>query len=72
VACFGSVGRCAGRIVLRDRKGRLGSAPIDVAAGSTRTVRVPLARRVRKGFKGTVTTLQPGGFVRATLALRRA
>jgi len=72
VACFGSVGRCVGRIVLRDRKGRLGSAPVDIAADSTRTVRVPLGRRVRKGFKGTVTTLQPGGFVKATLALRRA
>jgi len=71
VGCFGSVGRCAGRLVLRDRRGRLGTAAVDIAAGSTRTVRVPLARRPRKGFRGTVTTLQPGGYVKATLRLRR-
>jgi pimeloyl-ACP methyl ester carboxylesterase len=72
VACFGTIGRCVGRIVLRDRRGRLGSAPIDIAAGGTRTVRVPLGRSPRAGFKGTVTTLQPGGFVKATLKLRRS
>jgi pimeloyl-ACP methyl ester carboxylesterase len=71
VGCFGTVGRCAGRLVLRDRRGRLGSAPVDIAAGATRTVRVPLDRRPRRGFRGTVTTLQPGGFVKATLPLRR-
>jgi triacylglycerol lipase len=72
VGCFGgSVGRCVGRLVLRDRRGRLGSAPVDIAAGATRTVRVPLDRRPRHGFRGTVTTLQPGGFVKATLPLRR-
>jgi pimeloyl-ACP methyl ester carboxylesterase len=72
VGCFGSVGRCAGRLVLRDRRGRLGSAPVDIAAGATRTLRVPLARTPRKGFRGTVTTLQPGGYVKATLKLRRS
>jgi pimeloyl-ACP methyl ester carboxylesterase len=71
IGCFGTVGRCAGRLVLRDRRGRLASAPVDIAAGATRTVRVPLSRRARKGFRGTVTTLQPGGYVRATLPLRR-
>ena len=72
VACFGDVGRCTGRLVLKDRSGRLGSARVDVAASTARTIRVPLGRRVRKGFKGTVTTLQPGGFVKTTLALRRS
>jgi pimeloyl-ACP methyl ester carboxylesterase len=70
LSCIGSVGRCAGRLVLRDRRGRLGSAPIDIAAGRSRTVRVPLARAVRRGFRGTVTTLQPGGYVKTTLRLR--
>jgi len=71
VGCFGSFGRCAGRLVLRDRRGRLGTAPVDVAAGATRTIRVPLARGPRRGFRGTVTTLQPGGYVKASLRLRR-
>jgi pimeloyl-ACP methyl ester carboxylesterase len=69
--CIGAVGRCAGRLVLRDRRGRLGSAPVDIAAGTTRTVRVPLSRAPRRGLKGTVTTLQPGGYVKASLRLRR-
>jgi pimeloyl-ACP methyl ester carboxylesterase len=72
VSCIGSVGRCAGRLVLRDRRGRLGSAPVDIAAGRAKTVHVPLGRTPRKGLKGTVTTLQPGGFVKATLRLRRS
>ena len=71
VGCFGSVGRCAGRLVLRDRRGRLGRVPVDIAVGTTRTLDVPLARRPRKGLRGTVTTLQPGGYVRATLRLQR-
>jgi pimeloyl-ACP methyl ester carboxylesterase len=72
LSCIGSVGRCAGRLVLRDRRGGLGSAPVDIAAGHAKTVRVPLGRAPRKGLKGTVTTLQPGGYVRATLRLRRS
>jgi pimeloyl-ACP methyl ester carboxylesterase len=71
VGCFGSVGRCAGRLVLRDRRGRLGTAPVDIDAGATRTLRVPLTREPRRGFRGTVTTLQPGGYVKASLKLRR-
>jgi pimeloyl-ACP methyl ester carboxylesterase len=71
LSCVGSVGRCAGRLVLRDRRGRLGSAPVDIAAGRSAAVRVALTRAVRRGLKGTVTTLQPGGYVKATLQLRR-
>ncbi|HWM09468.1 MAG TPA: alpha/beta fold hydrolase [Solirubrobacteraceae bacterium] len=70
VACFGSVGRCAGRLVLRDRRGRLGSVAVDIAAGKARTLRVPLSRAPRTGLRGIVTTLQPGGYVKATLRLR--
>ena len=70
LTCVGSIGRCVGRLVLRDRRGRLGHAPADIAAGRTRTVRVPLARAAGRGLKGTVTTLQPGGYVKATLRLR--
>ncbi len=72
VSCIGAFGRCAGRLVLRDRRGPLGSAPLDIAAGKGKTVDVPLRRAPRKGLKGTVTTLQPGGFVKATLGLRRS
>jgi pimeloyl-ACP methyl ester carboxylesterase len=72
VSCIGSFGRCAGRLVLHDRRGGLGSAPVDIGAGKSKTVRVPLGRAPRKGFKATVTTLQPGGFVKATLRLRRS
>jgi triacylglycerol lipase len=71
VTCIGSVGRCVGRLVLRDRRGVLGSAPVDIAAGKAKTVDVPIRRAPRKGLKGTVTTLQPGGFVKASLKLRR-
>ena len=71
VRCIGSVGRCAGRLVLRDRRGRLGSAPVDIAAGAVRTVRVSLRRDPRRRFRATVTSLQPGGYVKATLRLRR-
>ena len=71
VSCSGPVGRCAGRLVLRDRRGRLGTAAVDIAVGRTRTVRVPLARSPRSGLKGTLTTLQPGGFVKTSLPLRR-
>ena len=57
--------------MLRDRRGRLGSVRVDIAAGAARTIRVRLARKPRGGFRGSVTTLQPGGYVRATLRLRR-
>jgi pimeloyl-ACP methyl ester carboxylesterase len=67
VRCLGTVGRCVGRLALRG----LAAAPVDVAAGTTRTVHVPVVRAPRR-VKATVTTLQPGGYVRATLRLRRS
>ena len=71
VACTAAVGRCAGRVVMRDGARRLGSAPFDLAAGTTRTIQVPLRRDPRGRATATVVTLQPGGFVKATLRLRR-
>ena len=71
VACIAVVGRCAGRIAVRDRKGRLGSAPFDLAAG-TQTLHVPLRRAPRGRPTGRVVTLQPGGYVKASLRLRRS
>ena len=71
VTCIGSFGRCAGRLVLRDRRGRLGSAAVEIAAGKAGTVHVPLRRAPRSRLAGTVTSLQPGGWVKASLRLRR-
>ena len=34
VACTAVVGRCAGRVMVRDRARRLGSAPFDLAGGA--------------------------------------
>jgi pimeloyl-ACP methyl ester carboxylesterase len=72
VACNSAVGRCAGRVQVRDRARRLGTAPFDLAAGSTRTIHVPLRREPRGRATATVVTLQPGGYVKATLRLRRS
>jgi pimeloyl-ACP methyl ester carboxylesterase len=69
VACTAAVGRCIGRIAVRDRARRLGTAPFDLTR--TRTVHVPLRRAPRGRVTATVVTLQPGGYVRATLRLRR-
>jgi hypothetical protein len=70
VACIAVVGRCAGRVAVRDRVGRLGSAPFSLAS-RTNTVHVPLRRAPRGRATGTVVTLQPGGYVKASLPLRR-
>ena len=70
VACTAAVGRCTGRVMVRDRARRLGTAPFDLAAGSARTIDVPLSREPRGRAKATVVTLQPGGYVKATLRLR--
>jgi pimeloyl-ACP methyl ester carboxylesterase len=67
VRCIGTVGRCVGRLALRG----LVSTRVDVAAGTTRILHVPLVSAPRR-VKATVTTLQPGGYVRATLRLRRS
>ena len=69
--CEGTYGRCAGRLVLRDRGRRLASVPIDIAAGRSHTLEVRLARAPRKRLRAAVTTLQPGGFVKVRVQLRR-
>jgi triacylglycerol lipase len=70
VACTAAVGRCVGRVLVRDRARRLGSAPFDLAGASTRTIRVPLLRAARGRTTASVVTLQPGGYVKAALRLR--
>jgi triacylglycerol lipase len=72
VMCTAAVGRCSGRVMVRDRARRLGTAPFDLAPGATRTVQVSLRRAPRGRTTATVVTLQPGGYVKAALRLRRS
>jgi pimeloyl-ACP methyl ester carboxylesterase len=69
--CNGDFGRCAGRIVLRDRRGRLGGEDVSIAAGSTRTVRLKVGRRSARRAIARVLTFQPGGYVLVSTPLRR-
>jgi triacylglycerol lipase len=73
LACNGDVGRCVGRLVLRDRRGRLGAKDVSIAVGRKKTVRVPLRRAPARKITARVLTLQPGGWVTASLryTLRR-
>jgi pimeloyl-ACP methyl ester carboxylesterase len=67
--CIGSIGRCVGVLVLRDRRGRLVSARVDIPAGAARIIHVPFARPPRRPVTAIVTTLQPGGYVKVSLRL---
>jgi hypothetical protein len=69
--CQGSVGRCAGRIVLRDRRGRLGGKNVRIRAGRAKTVRVRLSRAPAQRVVARVLTFQPGGYVLIKTPLRR-
>jgi pimeloyl-ACP methyl ester carboxylesterase len=69
--CQGSVGRCAGRIVLRDRDGRLGGKNVRIRAGRAKTVRVRLSRAPARRVMARVLTFQPGGYVLIKTPLRR-
>jgi triacylglycerol lipase len=71
LGCQGGTGRCAGRLVLRDRRGRLASKAVDIAVNESETFRLRLRRAPRRGFRAVVTTLQPGGFVKTAFDLRR-
>jgi pimeloyl-ACP methyl ester carboxylesterase len=71
VMCTAAVGQCVGRLAVRDRARRLGSAPFRLAGGATETVHVRLRRAPRGRARATVVTLQPGGYVKASLPLRR-
>jgi pimeloyl-ACP methyl ester carboxylesterase len=69
--CNGSVGRCAGRLVLRDRRGRLGGKNVTIRAGRAKTVRVRLGRAPARRVLVRVLTFQPGGYVLVSTPLRR-
>jgi pimeloyl-ACP methyl ester carboxylesterase len=73
VSCSGSVGRCVGRLILRDRKGKLGSRAVDLPVGRARTLSVALRRAPKRRVTARMVTLQPGGWVSASLryTLRR-
>jgi hypothetical protein len=66
VRCNGVVGRCAGRLVLRDRRGRLGAKSLSVRVHRARTVRVRLRHRTGRRMTARVITFQPGGYVVAS------
>jgi hypothetical protein len=65
VVCTGVVGRCAGRLALRDRRGKLGAKAVDVAVGHRKTVRLKLRRHPARHYTVKVLTLQPGGWLTA-------
>jgi triacylglycerol lipase len=65
VVCTGAVGRCVGRVVLRDKRGRLARKAINIAVDRTRTVELGLRRKPARRVSVKVLTLQPGGFVTA-------
>ena len=65
VVCTGVVGRCAGRLVMRDRHGRLGAKNLDIAVGHGKTARFHIGRRPARRVTVKVLTLQPGGWVTA-------
>jgi len=65
VAC-GS-GPCVGRLVLRDRRGRLGTRAFNIRSGRTRAVRVHTHRKPARRITARVLTLQPGGYIVASL-----
>jgi hypothetical protein len=68
VAC--QSGPCVGRLVLRDRHGRLGRKAFEIPSGSARTVRVRIHRRPASKVTARVLTLQPGGYIIASLGYR--
>ena len=74
VGCNGRVGRCVGRLVLRDRKGKLGSsAGRPAGRPHPHGHASPLRRAPKRRLTARVVTLQPGGWVSASLryTLRR-
>jgi hypothetical protein len=72
VICTGVVGRCAGRLVMRDRRGRLGAKNVDIAVGHAKTVRFKLRRGPAARVNVKVLTLQAGGWITAAHRYRLA
>jgi hypothetical protein len=68
VAC--TSGPCVGRLVLRDHHGRLGRKAFKIPGGHARTVRVRIHRRPARKVTARVLTLQPGGYIVASLSYR--
>jgi triacylglycerol lipase len=67
LVCTGVVGRCAGRLVMRDRHGKLNRGKaLDIAVGHRKAVKLRLRRRPADRVTVKVLTLQPGGWVTAT------
>jgi pimeloyl-ACP methyl ester carboxylesterase len=66
VACAGTVGRCVGRLAIRDRNGSLGGKGADIAVDHRKTIRLKLRRAPARRFTVKLLTLQPGGWVIAS------
>ena len=66
VSCASAV-PCVGRIVLRDKHGRLGGGKLSIGAHKTRTVRFAVSRRPGSRVTARVLTFQPGGYIVASL-----
>jgi triacylglycerol lipase len=71
VACAGTVGRCVGRLVLRDGSGRLGAKAVSIAVDHRKTVRLTLRRAPGRRVTVKLLTLQPGGWVTTARSFRR-
>jgi pimeloyl-ACP methyl ester carboxylesterase len=63
-------GPCVGRLVLRDRRGRLGTKAFKIPSGATRGVRVHVHRKPARKVTARVLTLQPGGYIVASLGYK--
>jgi pimeloyl-ACP methyl ester carboxylesterase len=66
VACAGEVGRCVGRLYVRDRLGKLGTKAASIAVDHRRTIRLKLLRAPARRVTVKLLTLQPGGWVIAS------
>ncbi len=61
---------CVGRIVLRDRHGRLGAGRLSIGAHKTRTIRFAVSRKPARRVTAKVLTFQPGGYIIASLSYK--
>lgn len=65
-----SAQRCIGRLVLRDKHGRLGIRTLNIGAHKTRAVRVHLSRTPARRVTAKVLTFQPGGYIIVSLGYK--
>jgi lipase (class 2) len=66
VACAGAVGRCVGRLFIRDRRDRLGAKPVTIVVNNRKTIRLKLVRAPARRFTVKLLTFQPEGWVTAS------